>query len=39
MIKGVIVFLLVMCAIALLAGPGFRRVMAKLLGIGPRRGR
>lgn len=37
MIKTVILFLLVMAAMALAFGPGFRRVMARLLGL--RRGR
>lgn len=32
-IRAVILFLLIMCLIALLAGPGFRRFMAKVLGI------
>lgn len=33
MIKTVILFLLIMAAIALLAGPGFRRFMARFLGL------
>ncbi len=37
-IKGVIVFLLVFCALALAVGPGVRRAVWKLLGGGPRRG-
>lgn len=36
MIKIVLTFLLVMIAIALVAGPGFRRFMKKLLGISRR---
>lgn len=38
MVKFVLVFLLVMVALALLSGPGFRKFMLKLLGIN-RRGR
>lgn len=38
MIKIVIVFLLAIACLALIAGPGFRRFMCKLLGI-PYRGR
>lgn len=37
MIRTVLLFLLVMVAMALAFGPGFRRVMARLLGL--RRGR
>lgn len=33
MVKLVIVFLLVMVALALISGPGFRRVLARVLGI------
>ena len=36
MIKIVLVFLLVMVGLAIVAGPGFRRVMAKILGISRR---
>lgn len=32
-IKTVLLFLLIMCAIAIAGGPGFRKFMAKLLGI------
>lgn len=37
MIKTVLVFLLIMAAMALAFGPGFRRLIARLLGL--RRGR
>lgn len=33
MVKTVVLFLLIMVAIALVAGPGFRRLMARLLGL------
>lgn len=32
-IKAPILFLLVICALALLAGPGFRRTLARALGL------
>lgn len=32
-IRAVILFLLIMIAIAIAAGPGFRRIMARILGI------
>lgn len=32
-VKAPILFLLVVCALALLAGPGFRRTMARALGL------
>lgn len=38
-IKAVIVFLLLIVALAIIAGPGFRRFLRTVLGIGPRRGR
>ena len=37
-IKAVIVFLLVICALGMIAGPGFRRFVRVILGIGPRTG-
>ncbi len=33
MVKTVLLFLLIMVAIALAAGPGFRRIVARLLGL------
>lgn len=36
MVKIVLIFLLVMIAIAVLAGPGFRRFLLKFLGISRR---
>jgi|TARA_B100001765_G_C19484624_1_gene330630 hypothetical protein len=36
MVKLVIVFLLVMVALALVSGPGFRKFLFRLLGIKPR---
>lgn len=33
MLKAVILFLLIMAAMALAFGPGFRRLMARLLGL------
>lgn len=35
-IKAVILFLLIICAIALVSGPGFRRVLMAILGISRR---
>lgn len=32
-LKGPVLFLLVICALALLAGPAFRRTMARALGL------
>lgn len=32
-IKAVIVFLLLMCALAIIVGPGFRRIVARVLGL------
>jgi len=37
MIKIVLTFLLIMVALALVAGPGVRRAIARILGIPPRR--
>lgn len=37
MIKIVLTFLLIMAAMALVAGPAVRRAVARFLGIGPRR--
>ncbi|AXC48781.1 hypothetical protein DRW48_02920 [Paracoccus suum] len=32
-IKAVILFLLLICALGIIAGPGFRRIVARLLGL------
>ena len=37
MVKFVLTFLLVMIVIALISGPAFRRVIARILGLPPRR--
>ncbi|SDD24586.1 hypothetical protein SAMN05421538_101201 [Paracoccus isoporae] len=36
MVKGVLIILLLFIVLGLVSGPGFRRVMAKLLGLPPR---
>lgn len=38
-IKAVLLFLLIICALAIVAGPGFRRFLRVVLGIGGGRGR